>query len=82
MYLSNLQDVAEQYAKTRVANGSGQPEVLTVKIERAELGRLLDLNSYSWRQFLRKPSPLAIQIRGRLQPMAGLLAGRGKSLQK
>jgi len=56
MYLTDSREVAEQYARTRVAYGGGQPEVLSINIERSELGRVLDLNSDPrWQQFLRTP---------------------------
>ncbi|MBI3681949.1 MAG: hypothetical protein HY235_16325 [Acidobacteria bacterium] len=55
MYLTNSLSMAEEYARTRTANGGGAAEVLTVTLERAELGRLLDLNSDPrWQQFLRR----------------------------
>jgi hypothetical protein len=56
MYLTDSREVAEQYARTRVAYGGGQPEVFTINIERGELGNVLDLNSDPrWQQFLRNP---------------------------
>jgi hypothetical protein len=56
LYLTDSKAVAELYAKTRVALGGGQPRVLTIEITRAELGRVLDLNSDPrWPQFLRAP---------------------------
>jgi hypothetical protein len=56
MYLTDSREVAEMYARTRVAEGGGQAEVLTINIERSELGRVLDLNNDPrWQQFLRHP---------------------------
>ncbi len=56
MYLTDSREVAEQYARTRVEDGGGQPEVLTINIERSELGKVLDLSSDPrWQRFLSHP---------------------------
>lgn len=57
VYLTSSKDVAELYARTRVSGGGGQPQVLKVEIDRAELGRVLDLsNDPRWNRFLRQPA--------------------------
>jgi len=56
LYLTSSKEVAELYAKTRVAHGGGQPQVLSINLERSELGRVLDLNKDSrWQKFLQTP---------------------------
>jgi hypothetical protein len=54
-YLTNSKEVAETYASTRAKSG-GQAQVLTIHLERADLGRVLDLHKDPrWERFLQKP---------------------------
>jgi hypothetical protein len=56
MYLTDSRQVAELYAETRVSKGGGKAEVLMIRLERSELGRVLDLDKDPrWERFLKTP---------------------------
>ncbi len=56
LYVTDKQDVAELYAKTRAANDGGKPAVYMVEFKPEELGRVLDLSTDPrWNKFLDKP---------------------------
>jgi hypothetical protein len=56
MYLSDTEDVAWQYAKTRANKQASDYRVLEVTIDRQSLGRVLDLTTDPrWSKFMREP---------------------------
>lgn len=56
IYFVNRADIAKQYAELRVSEGGGEPRVLSLNIERSQLGNVLNLNTDPrWLKFLRSP---------------------------
>lgn len=56
IYFTNRADIAKQYAELRVSEGGGEPRVLSLNIERSQLGNIFNLNTDTrWLKFLRTP---------------------------
>ena len=57
LYFTDSVDVARKYAEGRVAEGGGVPQVFAVNVERAQLGKVLDLTTDSrWIEYMRTPA--------------------------
>lgn len=71
MYLTDSPEVARMYAATRAANPREQ-RVLAVSVDRASIGRVLDLSSDSrWDKFLNDTSDPMLVNRSRKQLIMG-----------
>jgi len=57
LYFADSKDVAIRYAQMRVSEGGGEMQVLTMSVERTELGKVLDLSANAnWDKFMKAPA--------------------------